>query len=91
MEGIWFPDEAEELEGWHAFREETVLIERKHLEIRVALRDAEAALRDDPGNENLRARVKYLQKRLKGLERQAPWIASDIAMEVFLWGGPYGC
>jgi len=91
MEGVWFPDEAEAMEGWYTFRKEMALIEGEHLEIRVALHEAEAALRNDPENESLTARVKYLRKRLAELERKAPWLSSDIAAEVLLWGGPFGC
>ncbi len=80
-----------DLEEWQTFLKMTLPLEEKHLEIRVALRDAEAALRADPGNENLKAQVKYLMKRLKGLERQAPWLSWSIPREVLLWGRTWGC
>ena len=90
MEAMWFYDEAEELEGWQTFRKEAQHLEKEHLEIRVALRDAEAALRADPGNEDLKARVVGFKKRLEELDRQVPWISSDVPLEILLWGVPHG-
>ncbi len=83
MDPMWFYDELEGLEEWQTFREAALPLEKEHLEIRVALRDAEAALRADPGNEDLKA-------RLEELDRQAPWISSAVAMEIALWGVPHG-
>lgn len=90
MDPMWFYDEAEQMEEWQAFRQETLRVEKEHLEIRVALRDAEAALRADPGNDDLKARVAELKKRLEELDRQASWICSDVPMEILLWGVPHG-
>jgi hypothetical protein len=87
-EPMWFYDEPEEL--WRTFREEARGIEREHLEIRVGLRDAELALRTKPEDEYLKARVKYLRKRLEELEKQAPWISAEVPIEVLLWGVPHG-
>jgi hypothetical protein len=85
---MWFYDEAEE--SWEAFRRTALPLEREHLEIRRVLRDAQAALRADPRNDYLQARVKYLEKRLQELEKQAPWLAADAPVEVLLWGVPHG-
>lgn len=90
MDPMWFYDEAGELEEWQAFRKEALPLEREHLEIRLALRDAQAALRADPKNENLEARVIFLTKRLEEIERKAPWISSDVPLEISLWGVPHG-
>ena len=87
-EPMWFYDEPEEF--WQAFRQEGRGIEREHLEIRTALRDAEMALRTNPEDEYLKARAKYLRKRLEELDKQAPWISSDVPTEVLLWGVPHG-
>jgi DNA-binding transcriptional regulator GbsR (MarR family) len=87
-EPMWFYDEADEL--WQTFRKETQPLEREYLEIRALLRDAEIALRAEPENEHLTARVKYLRKRLEELEKKAPWIAADTPWEVLLWGVPHG-
>lgn len=85
---MWFYDEPDEL--WQTFRKETQPLEREYLEIRVLLRDATTALRGEPGNEHLQAQVKYLKKRLEGLEQKAPWISSETPWEVLLWGVPHG-
>lgn len=89
-EPMWFYDEIGETEEWQSFRMDALPLEREYLEIRALLRDTEAALRDDPENNHLQAQVKYLKKRLEGLERQAPWISSDVPIEVLLWGVPHG-
>lgn len=90
MDPMWFYDEAGELEEWQAFRKEALPLEREHLEIRLALRDAHAALRADPGNGNFKARVIFLTNRLEEIERKAPWISSDAPWEISLWGVPHG-
>ena len=87
-EPMWFYDEPDEL--WHAFRQEVRPLEKEYLELRVLLRDTEVALRDEPENEHLKARVKYLKKRVEDLERKAPWIALEVPIEVLLWGVPHG-
>lgn len=90
MDPMWFYDEAGELEEYQTFREEALRVEEEHLKIRVGLRDAEAALRTDPGNGDLKGRLEELKKRLEALERQAPWIVSDVPPEIALWGVPHG-
>ncbi|HJX16381.1 MAG TPA: hypothetical protein VJ386_11655 [Candidatus Deferrimicrobiaceae bacterium] len=87
-EPMWFFDEPEEL--WRKFREEARPLEREHLEIRTALRDAEAVLRACPEDEHMAARVKYLTRRLSHLETVAPWLSSEVPVEILLWGVPHG-
>jgi len=90
MDPMWFYDEMGEQEEWQVFRKEILPLEREYLEIRVALRDAQAALRDDPGNEDLKVQVENLNERREEMERKAPWISSDYPWEFFLWGVPHG-
>lgn len=90
MDVMWFYDDLEELEGWQTFRREAQQVEKEHLEIRVALRDAETALRSAPGNEDLKAQAESLKKRLEELNRQCPWISADVPVEILLWGVPHG-
>lgn len=89
---MWFYDEASEMEEFQAFRKETRRVEKEYLELRVLLRDTEAALRSDPENDELKARVEYLKKRLKDLEKRFSWLTSSSGMpkEVELWGTPHG-
>ena len=87
-EPMWFFDE--EGEEWQNFRKEAQDIEQEHLRLRVALRDAEAALRTDPGSEDLQARVQELKKKLEEMEKKAPWISAEYPLEVLLWGVPHG-
>jgi len=85
---MWFYDEPDEM--WQNFRRESRQVETEYLELRVVLRDAEAALRSSPRDECLQARVKYVSQRLADLEKQAPWISAELPIEVLLWGVPHG-
>lgn len=90
MDPMWFYDEMGDLEEWQAFQRMILPLEREYLEIRTALCAAEAALRDDPGNDTLRIRVETLKERQREMERSAPWVCSDYPWEFFLWGVPHG-
>ena len=90
MDPMWFYDEMGDQEEWQAFQKDILPLEKEYLEIRVALRDAEAAFRDDPGNNHLQDRVENLANRQAEVERKAPWIVSDYPWEFFLWGVPHG-
>jgi hypothetical protein len=87
---MWFYHDADEVEEFQAFRQEARRLEGEYLEIRVALRNAEAALRADPENADHRARVRYLAWRLRDLEKQYPWLCAETPVEVALWGTPHG-
>lgn len=84
---MWFFDEAPE--DYKNFRKKALPVEKEYLELRVLLRDAEEALRDDPEDEYNQAKVRYLKKRLKDLEEQAPWLVSGLLQEYGLWGVPH--
>ncbi len=88
--GMWLYDDAPDIEEFQALRKEVKLIEREYLELRVLLRDAETALRSDPDSEYLNAKVTYLKKRLKGLEKKAPRLAADHPLEISLFAPPHG-
>jgi len=90
MEPMWFFDELDDLDAWQEFRKEAVGIEAKHLAVRKALAEAQAALRSDPNNSELAGRVENLEKELAELDRQAPWISAGYPIEVLLWGVPHG-
>jgi hypothetical protein len=83
----WFYDEIPE--DYRIFRREATPLEREYLELRILLRDAEAALRGDADNERLQAQVKYFRKRLAELEDRHSWLAEEIAKELGLWGVPH--
>jgi hypothetical protein len=87
---MWFFDDAGEMEEFQEFRKEVRRLEREYLEIRTLLRDAERSLRSDPDSEYLNAKVKYLRKRQKDLEKKGPRLASDIPLEIALWSPPHG-
>jgi hypothetical protein len=86
---MWFYDEAGELAELQDFRKELRQLEKEYLEIQVLLRDTEQALRADPASEYLKAKVQYLGRRLRDLEKRAPRPSSDVALELALWGTPH--
>jgi hypothetical protein len=79
-----------ELESIYKFRKEVQHVEREYLELRILLRDAEAALRADPKDGHMRVRVHHYKGRLEDLETQYPWISSGQAREIGLWAPPAG-
>ncbi|HEV8681324.1 MAG TPA: hypothetical protein VGS09_00905 [Actinomycetota bacterium] len=86
----FFYDEDEGWEMWISLRQEGQQVEKEYLETRTALRDAEAALRKDPGNEELQLKVKELGAKVEEIEERAPWLTSPYPIEVLLWGTPHG-
>lgn len=87
---MWLFEEDEDWEEWRTFRDQAHGLEEEHLRIRTALQEAEQALRSDPDNQALRARVEELEGQLRDLEQRAPWISWPHAVEVLLWGVPHG-
>ncbi len=78
-----------ELEQYERFKQEERPLEAVHLKIRTLIRDITAALRQEPENQELKARLQQLQKDLADLERRAPWIVADYPVELVYWlGGP---
>jgi hypothetical protein len=57
-------------------------LEREYLDLRTRLRDAEADLRPDPQNQELKERVAYLKSRLEDLESRYPWISTGRPSEI---------
>ena len=73
------------LERISSFHKEHRHVEREYLELRTLLRDAEAALRAQPEDEEIHVRVFYLKRRLEDLEAEYPWIASGNPPEIAFW------
>ena len=74
----------------HKFRQEVQHVEREYLELRTHLRDAEAALRADSEDGEMRVRVHYLKGRMEDLEKRHPWLVSRKAPEIAFWAPPAG-
>lgn len=87
---MYLYDDMKEMQDFQNYQEEVRRLEGEYLEIRVLLREAEEQLRADPQSEYLQAKVKYLHKRLKGLESLAPRLAADHPLEISLWAPPHG-
>jgi phage-related minor tail protein len=88
--GMWLYDDMQEMEDFQSLRREIKRLEKEYLDLRTLLRDAEAGLRSDSDNEHLRAKVKYLNKRIKDIEKKGPRLASDHPLEIALFSPPHG-
>jgi len=88
--GMWLYDDIPEMKDFQALRLEIKRLEKEYLELRTLLRDAEAGLRSDSDNEYLRAKVKYLNKRIKDIEKKGPRLADAHPLGISLFGPPHG-
>ena len=82
MDVARIPDEFELFERIYNYRRSIQHIEREYLDLRVRLRDAEADLRSDSQNRELKAQLDYLKSRLKDLESRYPWISTGRPSEI---------
>lgn len=64
------------------YRNSVQHLEREYLDLRILLRDTEAALRPDPENQELKERAAYLKSRLNDLESRYPWISTGRHSEI---------
>ena len=91
MDAPRIPDEFELFENIYKYRSSVQHLEREYLELRICLRDAEADLRSDSENRELKAKTDYLKSRLKDLEKRHSWIStgrhSEIAFCINYSGG----
>jgi len=87
---MFFFDDAEDLEEYQAFRKKDQPLELVHLELRVALKEAESFLGAHPEDREAETKVGELKRKLAELERQAPWITLDYPLEFLLWCPPHG-
>ena len=90
MSKMWFYDDLNEMEGFNNLREAVKRLEKEYLDLRIQLRDTEEDLRSDPNSEYLQAKVKYLKKRLKDIEKKEPRLADDHPLEFALFSAPHG-
>ena len=87
---MWIYDDAKVTEEFQILRGEIKRLEKEYLDLRTQLRDTEADLRSDSDSEYLKAKVKYLNKRLKDIEKMGPRLASEYPLEIALFGPPHG-
>ncbi len=88
--GMWLYDDMPEMKDFQVLRREIKRLEKEYLELRTLLRDAEADLRSDSDNEYLQAKVKYLKKRIKDIEKKGPRLAAYHPLEISLFAPPHG-
>ena len=88
--GMWLYDDIQEMKDFQALRHDIKRLEKEYLDLRIQLRDAEAGLRSDSDDEYLKAKVKYLNKRIKDLEQKGPRLAADHPLEIALFAPPHG-
>ena len=82
MDAPRIPDEFELFERIYNYRRSIQHLEREYLDLRIRLRDAEADLRSDTQNQELKEQVAYLKGRLKDLESRYPWISTGRHSEI---------
>jgi hypothetical protein len=82
MSPQYIPDETELFERIWNYRRSVQHLEREYLDLRVRLRDAEAALRSDPHSQELESQVGYFKSRLQDLESRYSWIATGSPSEI---------
>jgi hypothetical protein len=87
---MWLYDDCKEMQEFQTLRKEVKRFEREYLDLRIQLRDTEVDLRSDPDNEYLKAKVTYLNKRLRDIEKKGPRLAADYPLEISLFGPPHG-
>jgi hypothetical protein len=87
---MWFFDETGEMAEYQRLQKQVRAVEGEYLELRQVLREASEALSADPENEESQARVRYLAKRLKGLEEKNPWLLWETPIELLLFAPPHG-
>lgn len=87
---MWFFDETGEMAEYQRLQKQVRAVEGEYLELRQVLREARVALNADPQSEETQARVRYLEKRLKGLEEKNPWLLWETPIEVLLFAPPHG-
>ena len=87
---MWLYDDCKEMQEFQTLRKEVKRLEREYLDLRIQLRDTEVDLRSDPDNEYLNAKVTYLNKRLRDIEKKGPRLAADYPLEISLFGPPHG-
>jgi len=78
------------VEEIYKFRCENQHVEREYLELRVLLQKAEAGLRDNADDQELQAKVLYLNKRLVEIEKNNSWLSSAKSREIALWAPQAG-
>ena len=87
---MWLYDDSQDMEEFQRLRGEVKRLEKEYLDLRIQLRDTELDLRSDPDNEYLKAKVTYLTKRLRDIEKKGPRLAADYPLEISLFGPPHG-
>ncbi len=85
MDNPNIPEEYELFERVYQYRNSIQHIEREYLDLRIRLRDAEADLRSDTQNQEMKSRVDYLKDRLKDLESKYSWISTGMPSEIPFW------
>jgi flagellar biosynthesis chaperone FliJ len=87
---MWFFDEASEMQEYQSVKEKFSSLEKEYLELRVMLKNSQEGLGADPQNERFQAQVRHLEKRIKNLEEQYPWLTWETPVEVALFTPPHG-
>jgi uncharacterized coiled-coil DUF342 family protein len=67
---MYFFDDTDDWPEYQTIRDEIQGLDNQHIELREELTAAESALESDPSNEELKARVDWLKKKLEAVEKK---------------------
>jgi len=67
---MYFFDETDDWPEYEIVKDDIRRLDIAHLQLRKKLKETEAALRSDPANEELQARIDGLKKTLKEMEKK---------------------
>ena len=67
---MYFVDDTDDWPEYQTIRDEIHRLDKEHLELRKELEEAESAVKSDPANQDLEARVDGLNKQLKEIEKK---------------------
>ena len=90
MDAPRIPDEFEVFKEIYNYRHSIQYIEKEYLDLRIRVRDAEADLRLDSKNRELKAQVDYLKSRLDDFESRYRWISTGRHSEIAFCIGQSG-
>jgi hypothetical protein len=67
---MYFVDDTDDWPEYQTIRDEIHRLDKEHLELRKELAEAESAVKCDPANQDLKAKIDGLNQKLQEIERK---------------------
>jgi hypothetical protein len=83
----WFYDDIPE--EFRQVRKNVQGLEEEYLELRQLLQETAERLQNQPTDVEIKARSRYLKKRITDIEKKFPWLVAEQVLEYALWGVPH--